>query len=140
ITNKSIIIFIGTTKDYAQQLGKGLMRLAWYLGPCYLFEDDLDGDIISVYYHLGPRYCSNFQDSLGQFQTYQTSTLLNMRLEALSRNRKDSSIELEHSAIVNAIRGNNSQTLPEEKIIFAFNASNVLVSGQNSSILGSGLS
>src|SRR5207244_3358881 len=105
ITNKSIIIFIGTTKDYAQQLGKGLMRLAWYLGPCYLFEDDLDGDIISVYYHLGPRYCSNFQDSLGQFQTYQTSTLLNMRLEALSRNRKDSSIELEHSAIVNAIRG-----------------------------------
>ncbi|CAJ0639828.1 8424_t:CDS:10 [Entrophospora sp. SA101] len=140
ITNKSIRVFIGTPKDYAQQLGKGLARLAWDLGPCYLFEDDLDGDIVSVYYHLGPRYCSNFQDSLGQFQTYQTSTLLNMRLEALSRQRKDTSVELEHSAIVNAIRGNNSQTLPEEKIIFAYNASNVLVCGQNASILGSGLS
>ncbi|CAG8462143.1 12484_t:CDS:10 [Funneliformis caledonium] len=138
--NRSIRTFIGTPKDFARTLGKGETRLAWDLGPCYFFEDDLDGDIISVYYHLGPRYSSNFQDSLGQFQTYQTSTLLNMRLEAFSRQRKDANIELDHVAMVNAIRGNNSQTLPEEKIIFAFNASNVLVCGQNVGILGSGLS
>ncbi|CAI2171444.1 16368_t:CDS:10 [Funneliformis geosporum] len=138
--NSSIRTFIGTPKDFARTLGKGETMLAWDLGPCYFFEDDLDGDIISVYYHLSPRYSSNFQDSLGQFQTYQTSTLLNMRLEALTRQRKDANIELDHLAMVNAIRGNNSQTLPEEKIIFAFNASNVLVCGQNASILGSGLS
>ncbi|CAG8445955.1 14997_t:CDS:10 [Cetraspora pellucida] len=140
VTNRPIKTFIGTPKDIAKKLGKGETKLAWDLGPCYFFEDDLDGDIISVYCHLGPRYSSNFQDSLGQFQTYQTSTLLNMRLEALSRQRGDSTIELDNLPIVNAIRGNNSQTLPEEKIIFAFNASNVLVCGQNASILGAGLS
>lgn len=138
--NKSIRSYIGTPIDVARKIGKGHTKLVWDLGPCYFFEDDLDGDIISVYYHLGPRYSSNFQDSLGQFQTYQTSTLLNMRLEALSRKKKDANIELEHLAMVNAIRGNNSQTLPEDKIIFAFNASNVLVCGQNASILGAGLS
>jgi beige protein homolog 1 len=138
--NRQIRTFIGTPKDIAHTSGKGETRLAWDLGPCYFFEDDLDGDIISVYYHLGPRYSSNFQDSLGQFQTYQTSTLLTMRLDALSRQRKEANIELDHLAMVNAIRGNNSQTLPEEKIIFAFNASNVLVCGQNASIMGSGLS
>ncbi|CAG8433004.1 6306_t:CDS:10 [Ambispora gerdemannii] len=138
--NKPIRTFLGTPSDVARQLGKGKSTLAWDLGPCYLFEDDIDGDIISVFYHLGPRYSSNFQDSLGQFQTYQTSTLLNMKLDAMSRKRKDANIELDHLAMVNAIRGNNSQTLPEEKIIFSFSASNVLVSGQNVSILGSGLS
>ncbi|CAG8477297.1 10337_t:CDS:10, partial [Diversispora eburnea] len=138
--NKAIRSYIGTPIDVARKIGKGYAKLVWDLGPCYFFEDDLDGDIISVYYHLGPRYSSNFQDSLGQFQTYQTSTLLNMRVEALSRQRKDSNIELDHLAMVNAIRGNNSQTLPEDKIIFAFNASNVLVCGQNTSILGAGLS
>ncbi|KAG9303640.1 hypothetical protein G9A89_018537 [Geosiphon pyriformis] len=137
---KPIRTFLGTPSDVARQLGKGKSTLAWDLGPCYLFEDDIDGDIISVFYHLGPRYSSNFQDSLGQFQTYQTSTLLNMKLDAMSRKRKDTNIELDHLAMVNAIRGNNSQTLPEEKIIFAFSASNVLVSGQNASVLGSGLS
>ncbi|CAG8446303.1 7064_t:CDS:10 [Dentiscutata erythropus] len=140
VTNRPIRTFIGTPKDIAKKFGKGKTKLAWDLGPCYFFEDDLDGDIISVYCHLGPRYSSNFQDSLGQFQTYQTSTLLNMRLEALSRQRGDSNIELDNLPIVNAIRGNNSQTLPEDKIIFAFNASNVLVCGQNASILGAGLS
>ncbi|CAG8547021.1 3265_t:CDS:10, partial [Scutellospora calospora] len=140
VTNRSIRTFIGTPKDIAKKLGKGQTKLAWDLGPCYFFEDDLDGDIISVYCHLGPRYSSNFQDSLGQFQTYQTSTLLNMRLETLSRQRGDSNIELDNLPIVNAIRGNNSQTLPEDKIIFAFNASNVLVCGQNANILGAGLS
>ncbi|CAG8480599.1 18870_t:CDS:10, partial [Gigaspora margarita] len=139
-TNRPIRTFIGTPKDIVKKLGKGKTKLAWDLGPCYFFEDDLDGDIISVYCHLGPRYSSNFQDSLGQFQTYQTSTLLNMRLEALSRQRGDSNIELDNLPIVNAIRGNNSQTLPEDKIIFAFNASNVLVCGQNANILGAGLS
>ncbi|CAG8486905.1 4172_t:CDS:10 [Ambispora leptoticha] len=137
---KPIRTFLGTPSDVARQLGKGKSTLAWDLGPCYLFEDDIDGDIISVFYHLGPRYSSNFQDSLGQFQTYQTSTLLNMKLDAMSRKRKDANLELDHLAMVNAIRGNNSQTLPEEKIIFSFSASNVLVSGQNASILGSGLS
>ncbi|CAG8665860.1 11778_t:CDS:2, partial [Racocetra fulgida] len=140
VTNRPIKTFIGTPKEIAKKLDKGKTKLSWDLGPCYFFEDDLDGDIISVYCHLGPRYSSNFQDSLGQFQTYQTSTLLNMRLEALSRQRSDSAIELDNLPIVNAIRGNNSQTLPEEKIIFAFNASNVLVCGQNASILGAGLS
>ncbi|CAG8737438.1 10701_t:CDS:2, partial [Acaulospora morrowiae] len=138
--NRTIRTYIGTPKDIARKAGTGKAKLAWDLGPCYFFEDELDGDIIGVYYHLGPRYSSNFQDSLGQFQTYQTSTLLNMRLEALSRHRKDSNIELDNLAMVNAIRGNNSQTLPEDKIIFAFNASNVLVCGKNANILGAGLS
>ncbi|CAB4400230.1 unnamed protein product [Rhizophagus irregularis] len=137
--NRPIRTFIGTPKDIARTSGKGETRLSWDLGPCYFFEDDLDGDLISVYYHLGPRYSSNFQDSLGQFQTYQTSTLLTMKLEALNRQRKDANIEVDHLAMVTAIRGNNSQTLPEDKIIFAFNASNMLVCGQNANILGSGL-
>ncbi|CAG8523942.1 7035_t:CDS:10, partial [Paraglomus brasilianum] len=138
--NKAIRTFLGTPPDVARQLGKTNSTLAWDMGPTYLFEEDVDGDVISVFYHLGPRYTANFQASLGQFQTYQTSTLLNMRIDALSHKRKDMGTELDNLAMVNAIRGNNSQTLPEEKIVFAFSAGNILISGQNLGITGAGLS
>lgn len=134
--------FLGTPKEFSPRLGRGMVSLAWNMGPAYLIDDDLPEDLLHVYYQLGPRYCSNFQDSLGQFQTYQTSSLLNMRLDAMARDKTTSSNDasIQNSIMVNAIRGKNSLLMAEEKILFAFTANNILSAGDTQGISGSGLS
>ncbi|CAG8723865.1 14413_t:CDS:2, partial [Gigaspora margarita] len=74
-------------------------------------RDRVSDTVIDVYGRL-------VDDQKYQFLIYQTSTLLNMKFEALSRQRGNSNIELDNLSIDNAIRGNNSQNLPEDKIIF----------------------
>src|SRR6185312_13141173 len=44
--NKAIRTFLGTPPDVARQLGKTNSTLAWDMGPTYLFEEDVDGDVI----------------------------------------------------------------------------------------------
>ncbi|KAG0198496.1 hypothetical protein BGX28_008050 [Mortierella sp. GBA30] len=101
--------------------------LSWNLGPCYLVDEPLDVQIMDVLYNLSPRYHGNFQDSLGKFQTYETSTALNINLEAARRRSSPSSRNHEEQvALMNAIRGTIGNSIPEDKLVFAFSGGNLL--------------
>ncbi|KAF9901263.1 hypothetical protein EC991_006368 [Linnemannia zychae] len=101
--------------------------LSWNLGPCYLVDEPLDVQIMDVLYNLSPRYHGNFQDSLGKFQTYETSTALNINLElARRRSSPNSRNHEEQVALMNAIRGTIGNSIPEDKLVFAFSGSNLL--------------
>ncbi|KAF9180715.1 hypothetical protein BGZ50_006032 [Haplosporangium sp. Z 11] len=101
--------------------------LSWNLGPCYLVDEPLDVQIMDVLYNLSPRYHGNFQDSLGKFQTYETSTALNINLEAARRRSSPNSRNHEEQvALMNAIRGTIGNSIPEDKLVFAFSGGNLL--------------
>ncbi|KAF9969436.1 hypothetical protein BGZ73_008219, partial [Actinomortierella ambigua] len=100
--------------------------LSWNMGPAYLVSDALDVQIMDVLYNLSPRYHGNFQDSLGKFQTYETSTALNINLEAARRRASSTRSHDEQVALMNAIRGTIGNSIPEDKIVFAFSGSNLL--------------
>jgi hypothetical protein len=90
-------------------------------------DEPLDVQIMDVLYNLSPRYHGNFQDSLGKFQTYETSTALNINLEAARRRSTSSGKNNEEQlALMNAIRGTIGNSIPEEKLVFAFSGSNLL--------------
>ncbi|KAF9437108.1 hypothetical protein BGZ76_001981 [Entomortierella beljakovae] len=101
--------------------------LSWNLGPCYLVDEPLEVQIMDVLYNLSPRYHGNFQDSLGKFQTYETSTALNINLEAARRRSSPGSRNHEEQvALMNAIRGTIGNSIPEDKLVFAFSGGNLL--------------
>ncbi|KAF9117001.1 hypothetical protein BGX27_007055 [Mortierella sp. AM989] len=101
--------------------------LSWNLGPCYLVDEPLEVQIMDVLYNLSPRYHGNFQDSLGKFQTYETSTALNINLEAARRRSSPNSRNHEEQvALMNAIRGTIGNSIPEDKLVFAFSGGNLL--------------
>ncbi|KAG0304181.1 hypothetical protein BGZ98_005820 [Dissophora globulifera] len=109
--------------------------LSWNLGPCYLVDEPLDVQIMDVLYNLSPRYHGNFQDSLGKFQTYETSTALNINLEAARRRSQPSSRNHEEQvALMNAIRGTIGNSIPEDKLVFAFSGGNLLDSADTRTI------
>ncbi|KAI8363654.1 hypothetical protein B0O80DRAFT_396168 [Mortierella sp. GBAus27b] len=109
--------------------------LSWNLGPCYLVGEPLDVQIMDVLYNLSPRYHGNFQDSLGKFQTYETSTALNINLEAARRRSTSNGKNHEEQiALMNAIRGTIGNSIPEDKIIFAFSGSNLLDSADSRTV------
>jgi hypothetical protein len=99
-------------------------QVVWDLGPSYIIEDTLDSDIVNLLFNVGARYTALFQDSLKQFQSYETSTALFLKLRSLSKasNKGDSS----HSAFVEAMRGIGSTVLPEQKIVVALFAGNTI--------------
>ena len=92
----------------------------WNLGPSWLVEGELPEEMIFIAANLGSRYAANFQDALGQFQTNQTSTLLNLRVD--SNKKKPSST----SPLVLAIQEKGSAVLSESKIYFALSALNAV--------------
>jgi hypothetical protein len=98
----------------------------WSLGPTWLLDLEISEEMVFICYTLGPRYTGNFQDRLGQFQTYQSSTMLNLHLENLYGGSKHAG----NSPLVHAIRGKASAFIPENRIYFAFNANNALEAGQ----------
>ncbi|KAG0075751.1 hypothetical protein BGZ90_009531, partial [Linnemannia elongata] len=109
--------------------------LSWNLGPCYLVDEPLDVQIMDVLYNLSPRYHGNFQDSLGKFQTYETSTALNINLElARRRSSPNSRNHEEQVALMNAIRGTIGNSIPEDKLVFAFSGSNLLASADTRTV------
>ncbi|KAG0346054.1 hypothetical protein BG004_002567, partial [Podila humilis] len=109
--------------------------LSWNLGPCYLVDEPLDVQIMDVLYNLSPRYHGNFQDSLGKFQTYETSTALNINLEAARRRSSPSSRNHEEQvALMNAIRGTIGNSIPEDKLVFAFSGGNLLDSADTRTV------
>ncbi|KAF9582747.1 hypothetical protein BGW38_010818, partial [Lunasporangiospora selenospora] len=109
--------------------------LLWNLGPCYLVGEPLDGQIMDVLYNLSPRYHGNFQDTLGKFQTYETSTALNISLDAARRQAVPGNSRPEdNQEIIKVMRGTIGDSIPEDKLVFAFSGGNLLDSGDTRAI------
>lgn len=103
---------------------------SWSLGPSWLFDGELVDESIYCMYTLGPRYTGNFQDRLGQYQTYASSTAINLRLDALYGGAKHAG----DSPLVATIR-KPGHLIPENRIYFAINASNTILPGQSKTCL-----
>lgn len=84
--------FLGTPQSLAPQLGTGVLKSRWSVAGCQLVSRALPEELIFVYNNTGPNYVGNFQDSLGSFQTYETSTALNLAHEQLYAGAEDRSI------------------------------------------------
>ncbi|KAL4917006.1 hypothetical protein BDW62DRAFT_91411 [Aspergillus aurantiobrunneus] len=103
--------FLGTPRDLAMKIGRGVSSSRWSLANAILFGEAYSDDMIAVFYNLGPRYYGNFQDCLGSFQTYRASATLNLRNEHLHPGRE------EQSDIVTAIRRKASTLVREGAIL-----------------------
>ncbi|KAL4784179.1 hypothetical protein BJX76DRAFT_327925 [Aspergillus varians] len=103
--------FLGTPRDLAMKIGRGVSTSRWSLANAILFGEAYSDDMISVFYNLGPRYYGNFQDCLGSFQTYRASATLNVRNEHLHPGKE------EQSDIVTAIRRKASTLVREGAIL-----------------------
>jgi hypothetical protein len=111
-------------------------RLIWDLGPTYIMADTLDGDLMNLYFHLGARYKSLFQDSLRQFQTYDASTALFLNLRGITKRRN-----INKSTLASVMRGATTHSsLPENKILLALIAGNTLGHGNQTGLTLTGLS
>ncbi len=120
--------FFGTPQDLAPNLAKGACTSRWSLASSTLFGEALSDDLITVFYHLGPRYHGNFQDCLGSFQTYSASAALNLRNETLNPAKQD------NSDIVLAIRQKASNLIPEASILLNISPSAILDSDDRNNI------
>ncbi|KAG5924727.1 hypothetical protein E4U42_004555 [Claviceps africana] len=106
-------VFLGTPRELCGKVGPGQVLSRWSLASAHVFEDVLSDDYLAVHYGLGPRYQGNYQDSLGGFQTYDTSATLGLRNE-ITHPGKD-----ENSDILRAIRDKASALLPESKVMLS---------------------
>lgn len=125
--------FLGTPKDLAAKLGRGVSSHRWSLASAILFEETFSDDMISVFYHLGPRYQGNFQDCLGSFQTYKASAALNLRNESLHPGKE------EQSDIVTAVRQKAGILVRESSILLNISPTRVLDDDDENHIHGSQL-
>ncbi|PSN72526.1 beach-domain-containing protein [Corynespora cassiicola Philippines] len=116
----NILAFLGTPRNLAPRLGRNVLSSRLSMASFHLFSEPLSDELIAVYHKLGPRYCGNFQDRLGSFQTYRTSAELHVQNEILHPGKE------ERSDIVSAIRSNAGQLLPESKILLSFSPSSVM--------------
>jgi len=115
-----ILAFLGTPRNLAPRLGRNVLSSKLSLASFHLFSEPLSDELIAVYHKLGPRYCGNFQDKLGSFQTYRTSAELHVQNEILHPGRE------ERSDIVSAIRSSAGHLMPESKILLSFSPSSVM--------------
>ncbi|QUC17585.1 uncharacterized protein UV8b_01826 [Ustilaginoidea virens] len=113
VRTNPVQVFLGTPQDLSGQVGPGQVLSRWSLASAHLFEDILSDDFLAVHYGLGPRYQGNFQDSLGGFQTYETSATLGLRNEITHPGRDES------SDILRAIREKAGTLLPESKVMLS---------------------
>jgi hypothetical protein len=116
-------------------------ELVWDLGPTFLIQDTLEKETINLFFNLGARYKSLFQDSLRQFQTYEASAALFLTLRSMSKmpsNRRES-IQA-HNMLASVMKGAHFQNVPESKILFAFFASNTLTEGSSTGLTLTGTS
>jgi hypothetical protein len=120
ISKHHILAFLGTPRNLAPRLGRNVLTSKFSVASFHLFSEPLSDELIAVYHKLGPRYCGNFQDRLGSFQTYRTSAELHVHNEILHPGRE------ERSEIVAAIRTSASHLMPESKILLSFSPSSVM--------------
>ncbi|ORZ26123.1 hypothetical protein BCR42DRAFT_458128 [Absidia repens] len=111
-------------------------RLGASLSTVTLFVNDtLDADLINLYFHLGARYKSLYQDSLRQFQTYDASTALFLNLRGITKRRN-----MNKSTLANVMRGATTHSsLPESKILLSIIAGNTLAYGDQTGLTLTGL-
>ncbi|KAM5487377.1 Beige protein-like 1 [Microsporum audouinii] len=112
--------FLGTPRDLAVRVGKGVSFSKWSLASAILFDEAFNDDLIAVLCHLGPRHYGNFQDCLGSFQTYRASATLNLRNENLHAGKED------QSDIVSVIRQKGSILIPESSVLLNISPTSVL--------------
>ena len=103
--------FFGTPPTFANSAAKPVLQ--WSLSQAHVWADLLPEDLIEIIFQLGPRYHGNFQDSLGQFQTYDASTALNIRLGAMG------GAKAEKSVLMAAVRGKGAAWAPESKLLLS---------------------
>ncbi|KAJ4299741.1 beige protein-like 1 [Kalmusia sp. IMI 367209] len=115
-----VLAFLGTPRNLAPRLGRNVLSSRLSMASFHLFAEPLSDELIAVYHKLGPRYCGNFQDKLGSFQTYRTSAELHVLNEILHPGKE------ERSDIVSAIRSSAGFLLPESKILLSFSPSSVM--------------
>jgi hypothetical protein len=109
---KSVVqAFFGTPPAFANAQVKPTLQ--WSLAQSHVWGDLLPDNLIEIIFQLGPRYHGNFQDSLGQFQTYDASTALNIRLGAMG------GAKAEKSVLMAAIRGKGGTWAPESKLLLS---------------------
>lgn len=96
----------------------------WSLGPAYLLDDVLAPEIPLVIAELAlAGYGGNFQDSLGRFLTYSTSTRVNLALDAMARRMENAdNIDLSHHPLVHIITESGKQVFGEDRFYFILNA------------------
>jgi hypothetical protein len=115
-----VLAFLGTPRNLAPRLGRNVLHSKLSIASFHLFSEPLSDELIAVYHKLGPRYCGNFQDRLGSFQTYRTSAELHVQNEILHPGKE------ERSDIVSAIRASASHLMPESKILLSLAPTSVL--------------
>jgi len=120
--------FFGTPQDLSPNPSGSGCQSKWSLGSAVLFQDLVSDDLVSVFYHLGPRYHGNFQDCLGSFQTYQASAALNLRNELLHPGKD------EQSELILAIRQKASNLVTEESILLNISPASILDSDDRNNI------
>lgn len=122
----------------------------WNLAASWLFNQHLSDDMIFVQSTLGPKIFTTWQDALGSFQTYSSSTLLNLKIDQLqhqitrelktkstkdqssfSRQTKkaDTSQALNNSPLIKAIRESASAFIPHNSMYFALSSQHGMVAG-----------
>ncbi|CAO1635423.1 unnamed protein product [Sympodiomycopsis kandeliae] len=98
----------------------------WSIGPTYLMDQCMPAECALVLKELGSTYSGNLQDSLGRFLTYQASTKVNLRLEALARELSRSSANskqgLDRHPLVTAIAGRQGGLFQEDHFYWAIHA------------------
>ncbi|WAR62738.1 hypothetical protein PtB15_15B325 [Puccinia triticina] len=124
-----------------------LERPRWNLAGCWLLNQALLGDMLFVMSTLGPKIFTCFQDALGSFQTYSSSTLLNLKIDNLrhqvpkSKLSPDQALQrstppptapvtaalLNKSPLIKAVKEPASAFIPQKSIYFALSAKNGIV-------------
>ncbi len=112
--------FFGTPQDLSPNPAGVACLSKWSLGSAILFQDTISDDLVSVFYHLGPKYHGNFQDCLGSFQTYEASAALNLRNELLHAGKE------EHSELIMAIRHKASNLIREDRLLINVSPASIL--------------
>ncbi|KAF2134921.1 beach-domain-containing protein [Dothidotthia symphoricarpi CBS 119687] len=120
ISKHHILAFLGTPRNLAPRLGRNVLTSKLSMASFHLFSEPLSDELIAVYHKLGPRYCGNFQDRLGSFQTYRTSAELNVHNEILHPGKE------ERSEIVSAIRASARHLMHESKVLLSFSPTSVM--------------
>ena len=108
----SVSAWIGVRPEKKHQC-----NLVWDLGPTYFLEDALEPDHVNIIYNLGPRYRSNFQDSLEKYQIYEIIDSVNLDFV---NHGDDNGSELGHLYFADA-----HLPVSEERLLFAYHASSM---------------
>lgn len=115
-----ILAFLGTPQNLAPRLGRNVLCSKLSIASFHLFSEPLSDEMIAVHHKLGPRYCGNYQDRLGSFQTYRASAELHVQNEILHPGKE------EHSDIVTAIRQNAGNIVPENRLLLSLSPTSVM--------------